>query len=203
MMDDTLVETMPGANTAPPVLLLQGTGGTNLEMLNFGRRLLPQSPLITIAGRQGVGAQRQYFRQTASSPADPQQILAEATWVAQQARSVCAQHRWDWEHLVTVGYSNGAAMAAYAVQSGLLPGIGVFLHPLWVPVAHPHALTGRDLWFSAGEHDPLVTPATVQRVADACARLGAKTTIKVTAGTHNLTPGEVLAAREWLGIHAV
>lgn len=199
MGESELIETMPGANTAPPVLLLQGTGGTNQEMLNFGRRLAPQSPLITIAGRQGVGSQRQYFRQTASTPADPQQLETEARWLAEQVTAICRNHRWNRDHLITVGYSNGAAMAAYGLQTGCLPGATALLfHPLWVPVARPQNQQHRQVWLSAGRHDPLVSVATVQRVADACAATGMQTTVTVTGGTHHMTPGEVLQAYQWL-----
>jgi len=196
-----LVETMPGANTAPPILLLQGTGGTNAEMLTFGRRLAPQSPLITIAGRQGEGPQRQYFRQTVSTPADPHQILTEAQWIAAQVRQVCAAHRWDVANLITVGYSNGAAMGAYGIRCGLIPGhLAVLLHPLWVPV--PATATKKDetrkIWFSAGKRDQLVSVETVKKVAQACADLGAQTTVETTLGSHQLTPQEVLAAHDWL-----
>lgn len=136
-MDD-LIETMPGANTAPPVLLLPGTGGTNREILDFGRRLAPTSPLMTIAGRQGSGAQRQYYTQTASSPANPAQIKAAAQWVADQAQRLCQEHHWDSSQLITVGYSNGAALGAYGVQMGLFPGRS----PLTVAGPHSPGSTG-------------------------------------------------------------
>ncbi|MDT6981287.1 esterase [Levilactobacillus zymae] len=194
-----LIETMPGANTAPPVLLLQGTGGTNREILEFGRRLAPQSPLLTIAGRQGVGAQRQYYTQTASTPAQPAQVDRELRWVVAQAQLVCREHHWDVTRLVTVGYSNGAALGAYGVRRGLLPGrLALLFHPLWLTVAQPLADPQREIWLSAGQRDPLVSPATVQKIAGACRDLGMSATVDVTGGTHQLTPQEVLAAYQWL-----
>ncbi|MCF7522401.1 hypothetical protein L3X07_01440 [Levilactobacillus brevis] len=89
-------------------------------MLAFGRRLAPQSPLITIAGRQGEGQQRQYFSQTVMGPVDDQQVQMESLWLGQTVRQVCQSRRWDATRLITVGYSNGAAMAAYGLQSGHL-----------------------------------------------------------------------------------
>ncbi|SMS15007.1 alpha/beta hydrolase [Levilactobacillus zymae] len=194
-----LIETMPGANAAPPLLLLQGTGGTNQEILEFGRRLAPQSPLLTIAGRQGTGAQRQYYTQTASSPARPEQVDREARWVAEQARRVCRENHWDATQLVTVGYSNGAALGAYGVRAGLFPGrFALLFHPLWLDVAQPVSNQRRDVWLSAGQRDPLVSVATVQKIATACDNLQMTTTVEVTGGTHNLTPQEVMAAYQWL-----
>lgn len=204
MAETELIETMPGANTAAPLLLLQGTGGTNEEMLTFGRRLAPQSPLITIAGRQGVGAQRQYYSQTAAGPVDPAQIHEAAGWIGEQVRQTCQEHRWDVSRLVTVGYSNGAAMAAYGVQTGQIPGqTALLFHPLALPVAEPVERPGYRVWLSAGQHDPLVTVATVQRVADACVAIGAQITLEVTGGTHQLTPQEVLAAQTWLAVNGL
>ncbi|WP_235805903.1 alpha/beta hydrolase [Levilactobacillus koreensis] len=194
-----LVETAPGANTAPPLLLLQGTGGTNEEMLTFGRRLAPQSPLITIAGRIGVGAQRQYFQQTASQTANPEQISQEAAWLGMTVEQVCQQHRWSSDDLIVVGYSNGAAMAAYGVQMGLLPGqAAILFHPLRVATPMAVDRPGYRVWLSAGQHDPLVQVATVQQVAADCERAGMTTTVEVTGGTHQLTPQEVMAAHNWL-----
>lgn len=199
-----LIETMPGANTEPPVLLLQGTGGTNQEMLAFGRRLAPQSPLITIAGRQGEGQQRQYFSQTAVGPVDDQQVQMESLWLGQTVQQVCQSRHWDATRLITIGYSNGVAMAAYGLQSGHLPGkTAVLFRPLWLSVPQPQHRTDYQAWLSAGEHDPLVTVATVQRVAAACQKIGATTTLEMTGGTHQLTPQEVLAARTWLMVNAL
>jgi len=198
-LTDDLIETAPGANTEPPVLLLQGTGGTNTEMLNFGRRLAPQSPLITIAGRSGVGAQRQYFQQTAAGPVDPQQLMTESTWLCEKIKIICAHHHWDVNQLITVGYSNGAAMAAYAIRTGILPGKRALLfHPLWLAVPQNKQLTNYQIWLSAGQRDPLVSVATVEQVAADCRKSGATTTIYQTGGSHMLTPQEVLAAKEWL-----
>lgn len=197
-MDD-LIETMPGANTAPPVLLLPGTGGTNREILDFGRRLAPTSPLMTIAGRQGSGAQRQYYTQTASSPANPAQIKAAAQWVADQAQRLCQEHHWDSSQLITVGYSNGAALGAYGVQMGLFPGrYAVLFHPLQLPVPTPQVQPDREVWLSVGQRDQLVSVATVRKLAAACEDLQMTTTVNVTGGTHNITPQEVLAAYNWL-----
>ncbi|AYM02486.1 alpha/beta hydrolase [Levilactobacillus yiduensis] len=204
MTDEQLIETMPGANTAPPLLLLQGTGGTNREMLNFGRRLAPQSPLITIGGRQGQGQQRQYYSQTAAGPVNPQQIATEADWLGQQAQAICQENHWDSNRLVVVGYSNGAAMAAYGVQTGQLPGQAALLfHPLLLPVAQPAARPGYHAWLSAGAHDPLVTVATVKKVLANLAAIGVATTLEETGGTHQLTPQEVLAAQQWLMVNAL
>lgn len=196
---DELIETMPGANTAPPVLLLQGTGGTNREILDFGRRLAPQSPLITVAGRHGVGANRQYFTQTAATPADSAQVACETQWVANQVRLVCQRQHWDSQRLVTVGYSNGAALGAYGVRAGILPGrLAVLFHPLWLDVPAVQPDSQREIWLSAGQRDQLVSVTTVQKLAAAFTALHMATTMKITGGTHNLTPQEVLAAHQWL-----
>lgn len=203
-MEKDLIETMPGANTAAPVLLLQGTGGTNREMLTFGRRLAPQSPLITIVGRQGSGTQRQYYTQTAAGPVDPQQIATEAAWLGERVRQVCQEHRWDVRRLITVGYSNGAAMAAYGVQTGQIPGQAALLfHPLLLAVSTTTKRPDYRVWGSAGQLDPLVTVATVKKVLANCAAIGAQTTLEITGGTHQLTPQEVLAAQNWLTLNAL
>lgn len=199
-MTDDLIETAPGANTAPPVLLLQGTGGTNEEMLTFGRRLAPQSPLITIGGRLGEGAQRQYFQQTAAGPVDPQQVAHESDWLGASIRQVCQNHRWEVDQLITVGYSNGAAMAAYGLRTGDLPGTtAVLFHPLWLAAPQIVSRPKLNIWLSAGQRDPLVSVATVQQVAADCRRTKAAVTLYQTGGSHMLTPQEVSAAKAWLG----
>lgn len=198
-MADDLIETAPGANTAPPVLLLQGTGGTNTEMLNFGRRLAPQSPLITIAGRCGTGAERQYYRQTAAGPVDAEQVAAAAQWLGTEVTRICRQHRWAIDELVTVGYSNGAAMAAYGIRTGDLPGQRALLfHPLWLAVPQRVQRQNYLAWLSAGQRDPLVTVDTVAQVAADCEKSGVHTTLFQTGGSHMLTPQEVAAAKDWL-----
>lgn len=202
MDEESLIEWLPGANTEPPVLLLQGTGGTNQEILTFGRRLAPQSPLLTIAGRQGLGAQRQYFQQTAAGPVDAQQVATEAAWIGQKALQVCADHHWEGQRLIVIGYSNGAAMAAYGVQTGLIPAVtAVLFHPLWLTVPASRKTDKLAVWLSAGRRDPLVSVETVSRVESACKKVGAETTLEVTNGSHQLTPQEVLAARLWLTRH--
>ncbi|KRN03314.1 esterase [Levilactobacillus senmaizukei DSM 21775 = NBRC 103853] len=199
MDDDDLIEWLPGANTEPPVLLLQGTGGTNQEILTFGRRLAPQSPLMTVAGRQGIGAQRQYFRQTAAGAINAEQVATEAQWIGRMALQMCTEQHWESQRLVVIGYSNGAAMAAYGVQTGAIPATtAVLFHPLWL--AAPSIQERPDLaaWLSAGRRDPLVSVGTVSQVESACKKTGGTTKLEVTNGSHQLTPQEVLAARLWL-----
>lgn len=193
------IETMPGANTAAPLLLLQGTGGTNQEMLTFGRRLAPQSPLITIAGQYGQGAARQYYRQTAAGPTDATEVHNAAAWLATTVETLCRDRNWDGSRLVTVGYSNGAAIGLYGTRTGLLPGnCGIFFRPLALPVTTPVKLAGHRLWLSAGKRDALVSLATVNELKLACENAGAQVTMTQYNGSHQLTPREVQAAYEWL-----
>ncbi|MCF7522400.1 hypothetical protein L3X07_01435 [Levilactobacillus brevis] len=48
----------------------------------------------------------------------------------------------------------------------------MLFRPLWLTAPQPQHRTDYQVWLSAGKHDPLVTVATVQRVARPVKKLG-------------------------------
>ena len=102
--------------------------------------------------------------------------------------------------MVAAGFSNGANIAASLLL--LAPGAlaGGILFRAMVPLVPREAPRLRDVrvFIGAGRTDPLVPAAEAERLAGMLRGAGAAVTLHWEGGGHQLTPGDVTAARAWL-----
>jgi phospholipase/carboxylesterase len=55
------------------------------------------------------------------------------------------------------------------------------------------------VWIGAGDHDPIVPPTDIKRLAELLRRAGADVTIHFAKAGHGLTKYDLEAAHHWLG----
>ncbi len=63
----------------------------------------------------------------------------------------------------------------------------------------PVDLDGMRVFIGAGRNDPLIEPASTERLAEILRTNGADVTIEWSHAGHQLTQGEIAAASAWLG----
>ena len=103
---------------------------------------------------------------------------------------------------IAVGFSNGANIASTLLL--LRPetlGGGILLRPMVVlePPAVAGSLAGKRVLICPGSTDPLVPPDDPPRLAELLRAGGAEAKVQSIPASHALTPGDVAAAKEWLG----
>ena len=196
----------PGTDpSAPPLLLLHGTGGDERDLVRLGRTLSPGSALLSPRGDVSEGGARRFFARLAEGVFDPVEIkrrtLALADWLA-----VATKHYGlDPARLTAVGFSNGANVAATLLL--LRPeslGAAVLLRSMVVldQPATPGSLAGKRVLLLNGESDPIVPTDHPPRLAALLRAGGADATVKFFPASHQLTQPDLAAAQAWLGAKA-
>ena len=187
--------------SAPPLLLLHGTGGNERDLLRLGRTLSPGSALLSPRGDVNEGGALRFFARLAEGVFDAAEVTRRTHALADWLVAAAARYRLDPARLLAVGFSNGANIAATLLQ--LRPeslGGGVLIRPMVVldQPAAPASLAGRRVLLLNGNVDPIVPLAHPPRLAALLRAGGAEVTQQLLPASHNLTPADVAAAQAWL-----
>jgi predicted esterase len=187
----------PGAAAdGPALLMLHGTGGTEREMLAFGRSLAPGAPVLAPRGRVSEGAAARFFSRTPEDPFRFPDLAERIDELAGFVREAVAAHGLDGRPLVAVGYSNGANAAADLMlrHPGLLAG-GALLRPM-LPEPAPAGLdlTGTRVLLLGGRADTMIPADRVEALAQALRAAGAEVQEHWAPTGHGLTQGDLDAA---------
>lgn len=187
------------ADESRTLLLLHGTGGNEDDLLSLGRDLLPGAALLSPRGNVLERGMPRFFRRLAEGVFDREDLRFRTHELARFVRAAAAAYGFDPEKVIAVGYSNGANIAASVLlqEPGTLAA-AVLFHPMvpFVPEVFPD-LTGTPVFISAGDADPMVPQENTQELAALLRRAGATVTIAWQTGGHQLSGGEVEAARQW------
>jgi phospholipase/carboxylesterase len=186
----------PGGDpTLPPVLLLHGTGGDETDLLPLGREIAPGAALISPRGNVLEGGMPRFFRRYREGVFDEADVrrrakeLAHFVAQARQAYGVAAP--------VALGYSNGANIAAALLLLHPHVLIGAILLRAMAPLADPPKpdLAGVPVLILSGSNDPIVPPASAERLASALAAAGARVERDELPAGHGLTQADIARAR--------
>ncbi|HTX64672.1 MAG TPA: alpha/beta hydrolase [Opitutaceae bacterium] len=193
---------VPGPDaSAPPVLLLHGTGGDEDDLLPLGRELFPRSPLLAPRGDVSEHGAPRFFRRFAEGVFDLEDVRRRAAALAAFLAAAAGHYRFDPARVLAVGFSNGANMATALLQRhpAALAG-GVLFRPMVVldEAATAGSLAGRRVLLVSGARDPIVPADHPARLAALLHAGGADVTAKVVAGGHGLTPVDLATAKRWL-----
>lgn len=187
------------------LLLLHGTGGSEDDLLPLGGMLLPGAAILSPRGQVLEHGMPRFFRRLAEGVFDLDDLRARTAGLADFAGWAAGEYGFDPGQVTAVGFSNGANIAASLLL--LRPGTlaGAVLFRAMVPLApeRPPALAGVRVLIGAGRSDPLVQPAEVERLAALLAAAGAEVAVHWEPGGHQLTAGDVSAARAWLAGEAL
>jgi predicted esterase len=192
----------PGSDpTAPPLLLLHGTGGNEHDLIRIGRTISPGSALLSPRGDVSEGGAQRFFARLAEGVFDPQEIIRRTQALGDFLIAASAHYQIDTSRLIAVGFSNGANIAATLLL--LRPetlGGAILLRSMVVldQSAAPGTLAGKRVLLSNGSMDPLVPPDHPERLAQLLRAGGADVKVLSISASHGLTPQDVAAAQSWL-----
>jgi len=192
----------PGGEVrAPVLLLLHGTGGTELDLIPLARQLAPAAPVLSPRGRVLENGMPRFFRRLAEGVFDEEDLRRRAAELAEWIPVAAAHHGVAGRPVVAVGFSYGANLAAalLLLHPGVLRGAGLLraLVPL-VPATLP-PLSATSVLLVSGTADPIVPLANARRLAGLFREAGAEVAHLELPGGHNLGMADVIEARAWLG----
>jgi phospholipase/carboxylesterase/glyoxalase family protein len=183
------------------LLLLHGTGGTEDDLLDIGRVLLPTAALLSPRGKVLENGMPRFFRRLQEGVFDIEDLKTRTHELSDFIAAASAAYDLDAQKIVAVGYSNGANIAGSTLllRPGVLRG-AVLLRPMvpLVPEQSPD-LSSTHVWMGAGRRDPIVPPENTQRLAQMLQTYGAEVSLRWHAGGHELARDEMEDAATWLG----
>ncbi|HNP85345.1 MAG TPA: alpha/beta hydrolase, partial [Kouleothrix sp.] len=188
------------AEGAPTLLLLHGTGGNEHDLLGLGQALHPHAALLSPRGQVLENGMPRFFRRLAEGVFDLDDLRQRTNDLATFVAEASATYGFDPARVIAAGFSNGANIAAslLLLRPGVLAGAALF-HAMVPIVPEPlPALNNLPVFMSAGQRDPLITPAGTEQLANLLRAAGANVTLYWQPGGHSLTQAEVYAAADWL-----
>jgi phospholipase/carboxylesterase len=196
---DFLHEFVPG-NSSRTLLLLHGTGGNERDLLPLGRELDPNASLLSPRGKILENGMPRFFRRLAEGVFDLEDLKMRTNELADFVAAAVRDYKLDADHVVGVGYSNGANIAASMLL--LRPEImhAAILFRAMVPLIPDKVLdlSSVHVWIGAGDQDPIVPASETKRLAELLRRAGADVTIRFFKAGHGLTSSELETAGQWL-----
>jgi predicted esterase len=184
----------------PTLLLLHGTGGNEDDLLDLGRMLLPQAARLSPRGRVLENSMPRFFRRLAEGVFDIPDLQARTYELAQFVEDASEHYHFDAKHVIGVGFSNGANIAASMLL--LRPGVlscAVLFHPMvpFVPERLPD-LAHVPVFISAGRADPIIPISLTEQLTALLQRCNADVTTHWHNGGHAITHEDVRVAQTWL-----
>lgn len=185
---------------APTLLLLHGTGGSEDDLLDLGRHLLPQAGLLSPRGAVDENGMARFFRRIREGVFDLDDLRRQSADLARFVAAASSTYGFDSGRVIAAGYSNGANIAASLLL--LHPGVlaGAVLFHAMVPIV-PETLPDLGavpVFMASGRQDPIIPAQQAEELARMLGDAGADVTSHWEDGGHRLSMSEVEAATEWL-----
>src|SRR6266702_8009811 len=183
------------------LLLLHGTGGNERDLIPLGRELDANVSLLSPRGKVLENGMPRFFRRLAEGVFDLEDLQRRTHELADFVVAAAQHYKIDIKHMVAVGYSNGANIAAgmLLLRPEILSAAILFraMVPL-VPEIQPN-LSAVRVWIGAGKSDPIIPASETKQLVELLRHVGADIMIRFFEGGHELTPEDVDVARQWLG----
>ncbi|MDQ0242722.1 phospholipase/carboxylesterase [Bacillus fengqiuensis] len=189
--------------TKPTLLLLHGTGGTESDLLPLAARIDRTASILSVRGNVLENGMPRFFRRLAEGIFDEEDLVYRTKELYEFLEEAASKYEFDRNHMVAVGYSNGANIAGsllFHYQDALQ---GAILHHPMVPrkgVELPD-LSGKSVFIAAGTNDPICSPMESKELQSLLEKAKAEVQLHWESYGHQLTLSEVDAAAEWYRKH--
>lgn len=189
-----------GAERETTLLLLHGTGGNENDLLALGHQLLPGASLLSPRGKVLENGMPRFFRRLAEGVFDLDDLELRTEELSQFVAQAIDAYGIEHNKLITVGYSNGANIAANILltRPGTFNSAVLFRAMVpTIPSVEP-SLRQKRILLLEGERDSIIPAAETARLAELFLRFGASVDRFAHRGGHELGSDDLEAAKGWL-----
>lgn len=183
----------------PTLLLLHGTGGNEQDLLPLAEMVDSTASVLSVQGNVSENGMPRFFRRLEEGVFDEEDLIYRTNELNDFVDDAAAEHGFDRDNVVAIGYSNGANIAAsmlFHIKNSLK---GAVLHHPMVPrrgVELPD-LTNIPVLIAAGKNDPLCKPEESQELKDLLEQANAIVDLHWEMNGHQLSRAEVDKAADW------
>ena len=188
--------------SAETLVVLHGTGGDENDLIGIGQAIAPGATILSPRGNVLENGAPRFFKRLAEGVFDPKEVRSRAEELASFIRAAISKYSLNSERIFAMGYSNGANIASTVmlIDPELLRGAILFRPMLVLETDGRSDLSGRGVFISAGQMDPIVPVKSVVRLVELFESSHADVTLKWQQAGHNLLPSEVREATDWLAL---
>jgi len=199
LQPDFIHEFVPSASNRT-LLLLHGTGGNERDLIPLGRELDPRAALLSPRGKILENGMPRFFRRLAEGVFDLEDLKKRTNELADFVAAAAQHYGFAGDKVVTVGYSNGANIAASMLLLRPETLRAAILFRAMVPLVPDNLpdLSSVRVWIGAGNQDPIIPTSETQRLVELLRSAGADVTIRFFNAGHGLTNSEVETSGRWL-----
>ncbi|MFC0044825.1 alpha/beta hydrolase [Metabacillus iocasae] len=189
-----------GADESKRVLLmLHGTGGTEQDLLPIASMIDSQASVLSVRGNVLENGMPRFFRRLQEGIFDIEDLEFRTKELHEFLNEAAEKYEFDRQHVVAIGYSNGANIAGSLLfhYEQSLKGALLF-HPM-VPrrgISLP-SLANVPVFIGAGDNDPICLPEETSELTSLLQDAGASVKVHWESFGHQLTRSEIEAAKEW------
>jgi len=187
----------------PTLLLLHGTGGNEFDLLSLAEKIDPQASVLGVRGNVLEHGMPRFFRRLAEGVFDEEDLISRTKELNEFLDDAARQYDFDREHILAIGYSNGANIAASLLFHYDKALAGAILHHPMVPrrnmdLSH---LDSTPVFITAGTNDPICPVSETTELNGLLDQAGADVQLHWENRGHQLTAEEVDAAANWYQIN--
>jgi phospholipase/carboxylesterase len=179
--------------------LLHGTGGTERDLIPIAEHIDPDASILSVRGNVNENGMARFFKRLSEGVFDEESLVSETKHLHEFIDEAAKEYGFDREHVVALGYSNGANIAGSLLmhhENSLLNAI--LLHPM-VPrrgVTYPKQDKAA-VFIGAGHNDPLVDKSETEELIRLFEGQGIDVTVTYTHHGHALSNEEIESAKAW------
>jgi len=185
------------------LILLHGTGGNEQDLIPLGGVIAPGAAMLSPRGKVLENGMPRFFRRLAEGVFDIEDLKFRTHELAYFVENASRLYSFDLEHIIAVGYSNGANIASSLLL--LCPEIlsaAILFRPMvpFIPDTLPN-LISKNIFICAGEWDPIIPRQNTEKLFEIFKKAHARVSIYWQKSGHELGQEEIQAAKEWLSHH--
>lgn len=193
------VERKGGSKKVPTFLLLHGTGGNEEDLIPVAREISSEAAILSPRGKileDGIAAR--FFRRLAEGVFDLEDLRFRTNELANFVNNASKTYGFDLQHVIALGYSNGANIASsmLLLRPEVLSAAILFRAMVpFVPNTLPD-LSNKYIFMSSGLYDPIIPKHEAERLFSLFKNGGAKVSISWQNSGHELVMEDVKKAKE-------
>jgi phospholipase/carboxylesterase len=190
----------PGAKDAPILLVLQGAGGHEYDLLPLARTLAPAAGILSPRGKILGNATPQHIRGLGQGFSDHAGLASGTTELNEFVLAAAAKYSFDLRRLIGLGFSVGAntLVSLLLRQPHTLAG-ALLLRAIapFTPIS-PRPLRNKPILLLAGISDPIVSASETESLETLLNKAKADVEVRWVDAGHALSAEDVEVARRWL-----
>lgn len=185
------------------LILLHGTGGNERDLVDIGRHIDPDASLLGVRGNVVENGMPRYFKRLAEGVFDEDDLFLRAQELHEFLLDNLEYYAPERAHVIAVGYSNGANIAATLILKHEQIFDKAILFHAMVPFRNKdmRSLEKTKIFVGAGLNDPIIPKKETEELINVLRQQGASVVDQWFNFGHQLTMEEVQAAQEWISLN--